>query len=82
MLLNFGQIDLLQGQNRHIHLLSWKKSSWTNLSLRIYSCLNIFAYICIAHNKYNYVCIVAFCYDVVLLLLRGKQVYAKIFKPG
>ena len=44
-------IDLLQAQSRHIHLLSWKKSSWTNLSLRIYPCVNILMYICNA--SYN-----------------------------
>ena len=78
MLLDFEQIDLLQAQT----VLSWKKSSWTNLSLRIYPCLNISAYISIVHNNSNFVCIVAFCCDVVLLLLRAMQIYAKMFKQG
>ena len=69
MLLDFDQIDLLQALSRNIHLLSWKKSSWTNLSLRIYPCLNIFAYICIVHNNSNFVCIVAFCCDVVFVVV-------------
>ena len=82
MLLDFDRIDLLQAQSRDIHLPWWKKSSWKNLSLRIYPCLNILAYICIAHNDSNYVCIVELCCDIVLLLLRAIQIYAKMFKQG